>query len=45
MICNKNKSNIFYMLTTVNESELREILEITPPEQNNMIAGKHGIGK
>ena len=33
------------MLTTVNESELREILEITPPEQNIMIAGKHGIGK
>ena len=33
------------MLTTVNETELREILEITPADQNIMIAGKHGIGK
>lgn len=33
------------MLTTVNETELRNILEVTPPEQNIMIAGKHGIGK
>lgn len=33
------------MLTTVNETELREILELTPAEQNIMIAGKHGIGK
>lgn len=33
------------MLTTVNETELREILDITPAEQNIMIAGKHGIGK
>lgn len=33
------------MLTIVNESELREILEITPADQNIMIAGKHGIGK
>ena len=32
------------MLTTVNETELREILEITPADQNIMIAGKHGIG-
>lgn len=33
------------MLTTVNESELMDILENTPSEQNIMIAGKHGIGK
>lgn len=32
-------------MTSVNESELRCILEVTPPEQNIMIAGKHGIGK
>ena len=30
---------------TVDEKELREILEVTPCEQNIMIAGKHGIGK
>lgn len=30
---------------TVNEKELREILELTPSTQNIMIAGKHGIGK
>jgi hypothetical protein len=30
---------------TVDEKELREILELTPCEQNIMIAGKHGIGK
>ena len=33
------------MLTTVNETELREILGTTPADQNIMIAGKHGIGK
>ena len=33
------------MLTSVNETELRTLLEITPAEQNIMIAGKHGIGK
>ena len=33
------------MLTTVNESELRNILATTPATQNIMIAGKHGIGK
>ena len=33
------------MFTTVNETELRTILETTPPDQNIMIAGKHGIGK
>ena len=30
---------------TVDEKELREILELTPSTQNIMIAGKHGIGK
>lgn len=33
------------MSITVNESELRDILKMTPAEQNIMIAGKHGIGK
>ena len=33
------------MFTTVNETELRTILETTPADQNIMIAGKHGIGK
>lgn len=33
------------MLTSVNETELRALLEVTPPSQNIMIAGKHGIGK
>ena len=33
------------MLTQIDETELRDILETTPPEQNIMIAGKHGIGK
>lgn len=33
------------MLTQIDETELRTILELTPPEQNIMIAGKHGIGK
>ena len=32
-------------MISVNETELRDILSITPPEQNIMIAGKHGIGK
>ena len=30
---------------TVDEKELREILELTHSTQNIMIAGKHGIGK
>jgi hypothetical protein len=29
---------------TVDENELRDILKMTPPEQNIMLAGKHGIG-
>jgi len=33
------------MLTNIDETELLEILKLTPPEQNIMIAGKHGIGK
>lgn len=33
------------MLTNINEVELKEILRLTPPEQNIMIVGKHGIGK
>lgn len=33
------------MLTNIDETELIEILRLTPPEQNIMIAGKHGIGK
>lgn len=34
-----------YMLISVNETELLELLATTPAEQNIMIAGKHGIGK
>lgn len=30
---------------TIDETELMEVLKLTPPEQNIMIAGKHGIGK
>lgn len=33
------------MLINVDEVELREIFKLTPPEQNIMIVGKHGIGK
>lgn len=33
------------MLTNIDEFELKEILRLTPSEQNIMIAGKHGIGK
>lgn len=33
------------MAVTVDETELREVLRLTPSEQNIMIAGKHGIGK
>jgi len=33
------------MFTQLDETELLNILEVTPPEQNIMIAGKHGIGK
>lgn len=33
------------MLTTVNETELKDILSLTPSDQNIMITGKHGIGK
>lgn len=33
------------MLTEIDGKELEFILKVTPPEQNIMIAGKHGIGK
>lgn len=33
------------MLTNIDEIELKEILKLTPPEQNIMICGKHGVGK
>lgn len=33
------------MNDTINTEELMEILKITPPEQNIMLAGNHGIGK
>jgi hypothetical protein len=33
------------MENSINTSELLEILKITPPEQNIMLAGNHGIGK
>ncbi len=29
----------------INTTELTQLLEITPPEQNIMLVGKHGIGK
>ena len=32
-------------MVTIDTKELCEILEETPPEQNIMLAGKHGIGK
>lgn len=33
------------MLTSINTAELYSILDVTPAEQNIMLAGKHGIGK
>lgn len=33
------------MQNTINTEELLEVLKVTPPEQNIMLAGKHGIGK
>ena len=33
------------MAVTINISELRETLELTPSTQNIMLVGKHGIGK
>jgi MoxR-like ATPase len=33
------------MKTAINTMELLKILEMTPPEQNIMLVGKHGIGK
>jgi hypothetical protein len=32
-------------MITVNTDEIQTILKITPPEQNIMLCGKHGIGK
>ena len=29
----------------INLQELKKILELTPPEQNIMLVGKHGVGK
>lgn len=33
------------MATIINTTELYKILKITPPEQNIMLSGRHGIGK
>ena len=33
------------MAITINASELRQILDLTPADQNIMLIGKHGIGK
>ena len=33
------------MQNTINTEELLEVLKVTPPEQNIMLAGNHGIGK
>ena len=33
------------MSVTINTSELKETLELTPSKQNVMLVGKHGIGK
>jgi hypothetical protein len=33
------------MPITINSKELLEVLRVTPPEQNIMLAGRHGIGK
>lgn len=33
------------MAVTINISELKETLELTPSDQNIMLVGKHGIGK
>ena len=33
------------MNVTVNTRELKKILDLTPPEQNIMLVGRHGIGK
>ena len=32
-------------MVTINISELKETLELTPSDQNIMLVGKHGIGK
>ena len=29
----------------ITASELKQILDLTPPSQNILLAGKHGIGK
>ena len=33
------------MENSINTTELLEVLKVTPPEQNIMLAGNHGIGK
>src|ERR1700733_12395015 len=33
------------MAIRIDVKELREVLQLTPPEQNVMLIGKHGIGK
>lgn len=33
------------MPSKINTTELQEILTLTPPEQNVLLSGKHGIGK
>ena len=33
------------MENTINTTELLEVLKLTPPEQNIMLSGNHGIGK
>ena len=33
------------MAIKINTQELKQLLELTPPEQNIMLLGKHGIGK
>ena len=33
------------MDNSINTKELIELLKVTPPEQNIMLAGNHGIGK
>ena len=45
-LTNVPKSIYFLVMeNSINTAELLEILKVTPPEQNIMLAGNHGIGK
>ena len=33
------------MAVKINAKDLQKVLQLTPPEQNIMLTGRHGIGK